>query len=142
MRGVGVAGNLADDTHEFVGSSDMVGNGVRNLLRPFRGIGQVVLPLVFVYPRTLSEVGNVNPVYLTVNLNHVVLQFRIVTLAVAPNNIGLCLYGSPSIGGGWGEAIDEDGRVDAGPAVLRGEAVLVCQQWFPKGILIGTRYLV
>lgn len=73
VGGVRVAGNLADDAHGGVGPTYVVGDGVGYLFRPFGGVGQVVLAVVLVYPRGFGEAGQVDLVYLAVNLRHVVL---------------------------------------------------------------------
>ena len=67
---------------------------------------------------------------LAVNLRHVVLQLSVVALFITPNDIRCAVV------------IDEDGGVDARPTMLRGEAVLVGEQRFPEGILVGSRNLI
>ena len=39
VRGVRVAGNLTDDAHRGVGTTDVVGYGIGNFLRPLTGVG-------------------------------------------------------------------------------------------------------
>ena len=106
MRRVRVAGNLADNSHRSVGSTDVIGYSVGNLFGPLTGVGQVVLAIILMHPRRLGEVGYIDAMDVAVNLNHVVLQFGVVTLAVAPNNIRCTVI------------VDENSWVDACPTVL------------------------
>ena len=130
MGGVGIACYLADDAHGRVGTKNIVGNGIGNFLRPAAGVGEVVFAVVLMHPGRLGEIRHINPVYLTVCLRHVVLQLGAVALAVAPNDISRAVI------------IYQDGGVDAGPTVLRGEAFFVGEQGFPQGIPVGAGDLV
>ncbi len=130
MGGVGIACYLADDAHGRVGTKNIVGNGIGNFLRPAAGVSEVVFAVVLMHPGRLGEIRHINPAYLTVCLRHVVLQFGAVALAVAPNDISRAVI------------VDQNGGVDAGPTVLRGEAVFVGEQGFPQGIPVGAGDLV
>ena len=92
VRGVRVAGYLADDTYGRVGTTDAIGYGACNLLGPLTGVGQVVLAVVLVHPRCLGEARHVNLVNLPVNLNHIVLQLGVVALLISPDDIRCALY--------------------------------------------------
>ena len=109
MSGVAVARHSIDESHRFPRSHDIVAHGITHTLWPAHGIGKIVLAIALVHPRSLGEweiVAKVELMYVAINLNHVVLEFGNIALAVAPYNIR-CIV-----------VVDEDGRVDARPTVL------------------------
>ena len=63
MGGIGVTCNLANNAHRGIRTANLIGYSVGNLLRPLGGIGQIVLALILMHPRSFGKTGHIDLVY-------------------------------------------------------------------------------
>lgn len=105
VSGIGIACNLTYNSHISVRSANIVAHGISNLLWPLRRIGEVILAIMLMHPRSLGKLRHINLLDFAINLSHIVLQFGIVAMSVAPKDIRRAII------------IDKDGRIDASPSM-------------------------
>ena len=113
MCGVAVACHLGDDAFVFPWAVDVVAHCIGYFLRPLGCIGEIVDAVALMHPRCLGEILEVELVDFSVDLRHVGFQLGVIGVLVAPEYIRL------SVG------VDEDGWVDAYPAVGGSGAVVL-----------------
>src|SRR5690606_35553908 len=125
MVRIASAGNFIENTLIFIRTFDIVCRSIGNLLRKFRRICQVVLPIISMYPWSLCKTKTIKRYLLNIaiNFDHIIFQLGIISLSVPPENPCLSVI------------VHKYRRIDTSPAVGRSKTIISCQQRLTQGVL-------
>ena len=89
MIGIGISSNLIQDTFIFPGASNTTAHCIADLLRKFRSVREIIPVSTLMNPRCFGESRQMYRNNGTVQFNHILFQFGVITLGVSPIKIRL-----------------------------------------------------